>query len=108
MLTGKAAEVPLVPLEFWTVIDADPAVVISAAGTVARSSELDTWLVARAMPFHLITAFGANDRPNAVNVKSLPPLVMMPGNTEFSVNGGTGATVKFTALEIGALRFEYA
>jgi hypothetical protein len=108
MLTGKAAELPPVPLEFWTVIDADPGVAISAAGTVARSTELDTWLVARAAPFHWITALGANDSPTAVSVKSLPPPVMMLGNTEFSVSGGTGATVKFTAFEMGALGFEYA
>jgi hypothetical protein len=75
---------------------------------VARSTELDTWLVARAVPFHWITAFGANDSPNAVNVKSLPPWAKMLGNTEFSVNSGTRATVKFTAFEIGALGFEYA
>ena len=56
----------------------------------------------------MITAFDANDSPNAVNVKSLPPWVMMLGNTEFSVKGGTGATVKFTAFETGALGFEYA
>src|ERR1700722_10830791 len=98
MLTGKAAV--LTPAPFWTVIDAEPGAAISAAGTVARSTELDTWLVARAVPFHLMTAFGANDSPSTVKAKSLPPAVMMLGNTEFSVNGGTGATVKFTALEI--------
>src|SRR5882724_2582908 len=108
MLTGKAAEVTTVPLGFWTVIDADPGVAISAAGTVARSIELDTWLVVRAVPFHRITALGVNDSPTAVSVRSLPPAVMTLGNTEFSVSGGTGATVKFTAFEIGALGFEYA
>src|SRR3984957_13337603 len=104
MLTGKAAV--LTPAPFWTVIDAAPGAAISVAGTVARSTELDTWLVVRAVPFQSITAFGANDSPNAVNVKSLPPLVMTLGNTEFRVNGGTGATVKFTAFEMGALGFE--
>jgi hypothetical protein len=100
--------VPPLALEFCTVIDADPAVAISAAGTVARSIELDTWVVVRAVPFHLITALGANDSPSAVRVKSLPPTVMMLGNTELSVSGGTGATVKFTTFEIGATGFEYA
>jgi hypothetical protein len=33
---------------------------------------------------------------------------MMLGNTELSVSGGTGTTVKFTAFEIGAIGFEYA
>jgi hypothetical protein len=71
MLTGKAAE--LLAVLFWTVIDAEPAVAISAAGTVARSIELETSLVTRAVPFHVITAFGANDSPNAVNVKTAAP-----------------------------------
>src|ERR1700721_1905793 len=71
MLTGKAAV--LTPAPFWTVIAAEPGAAISPAGTVARSTELDTWLVAKAAPVHLITAFGANDSPNAVSVKALPP-----------------------------------
>src|SRR6202166_1688505 len=108
MLTGKAAEVTAVPLGFWTVTDADPAVAISVAGTDARSTVLDTWLVVRAVPFHRITALDAKDSPTAVSVRSLPPAVMTLGNTEFSLSGGTGATVKFTAFEIGALGFEYA
>ena|SRR5882762_1142796 len=107
MRTGSAAEVPPLLLEFCTVIDADPAVAISAAGTVACSTELETWVVVSAVPFHWITALGANDRPSAVSVKSLPPAVMMLGNTELSVRGGTGATVKFTTFEIGATGFEY-
>src|SRR5271155_5717172 len=101
MLTGTAAERVAIAPGFWTVIDADPGVAMSVAGTVARSTVLDTGIVASAVPFHWITALGANDSPIAVSVRLPLPAEMTLGNTEFSVSGGTGATVKFTAFEIG-------
>jgi hypothetical protein len=106
MFTGNGVELAPPPLGFNTVTEAVPAVATSAAGTAARNSVLDSRVVDRAVPFHWITASDAKVSPLAVKMVSPLPAVTMLGNTEVKVRGGTGAIVKFTAFETGAVGFE--
>jgi len=78
-----AFEVP--PQELTTVIEAVPAVAISAAGTVAVSCVADTKVVARDVAFHFTVAPDTKFVPLTVRVNCNPPAVAQVGLSELTV-----------------------
>ena len=98
MITGVAAIVNVAGVDvapahvgFTTVIEAVPAVAISAAGTVAVSCVEETKVVARGAPFQFTVEVETNLVPFTVKVKSAFPAAIQVGLIEVVV--GTGLLI---------------
>lgn len=99
IVKGQEFEVPPPGAGLTTVIDAVPAVVTSAAGTVAVSCVEETKVVARPEPFQLAVEVETKLLPFTVNVNKALPAAVELGLSELIV--GTGLLiVNVTAFEI--------
>ena len=78
-----AFDVP--PHEVTTVIEAEPAVAMRAAGTVAVSCVAETNAVVNAVPFHLTVEPDTKFVPFTVNVNCGPPAAVQVGLSELIV-----------------------
>src|SRR5208282_3585001 len=79
---------PVVEAGFVTVIEALPAVAMSALGIDAVSDVLLTKVVASAVPFKLIVAPDTKPTPTAVSVNTEPPVAVVVGDMEDRVGFG--------------------
>jgi hypothetical protein len=88
MVKVRALEVPPPGAGLKTVTLAVPPDMISEAGITAVSCVAETYVVARAAPFHQATEFGTKPLPDRVMVKDASPAVADGG--EMPVRTGTG------------------
>src|SRR5690606_15078293 len=77
-----------------------PAAATSSAAIVARSSVADTYVVARAAPFHNTCDSGTNPWPVTVSVNCAPPATAVVGDNASST--GTGLPVSASIVNVTA------
>src|SRR5579859_1775800 len=102
ILSVKGAAVPPAAVEFCTVIAAVPVDAMLLAGTCARSSSSETYVVGSAVPFQLTKADGRKPWPSTVRTNDGPPAVAMLGSMEFEASAGSGWTVNETGADTRA------